>query len=138
MPHHRITRVNELIRREIGEALFRLVNERNFDMAAVTVTRVSTSANLRHAHVYVSIREHDEDRDAMLALLRSHRRELQERIARNMSMKYTPRLSFHLDESIERGDHVLKLLSEIEDAPETTEHGQPPDNGEAPSGSTQP
>lgn len=127
-----MTRVNELIRREIGEALFRLVNERDFDMAAVTVTRVVTSPNLRNARVYVSIREHDEDRHAMLALLRTHRRELQAKIGRNLTMKYTPKLSFHLDESIERGDHVLKLLSEIDDDPETAEGDHPTEEEGAP------
>jgi ribosome-binding factor A len=127
MSHRRITRVNELIRREIGEALFRLVNEREFDMAAVTVTRVSTSPNLRNARVYVSIRDHDEDRDAMMSLLRKHRRELQAQLGRNLTMKYTPRLSFHLDESIERGDHVLKLLSDIEGDPELETNDNPPE-----------
>ena len=130
MSHRRITRVNELIRREIGESIFRLVNERDFDVATVTVTRVMTSPNLRHARVYVSIREHDKDRDKTLVLLRAHRREFQELIGRNLTMKYTPRLSFHLDESIERGDQVLKMLSEIDVVPaiESDEHA-PEENG---------
>jgi len=127
MSHRRITRVNELIRREIGEALFRLMNEREFDIAAVTVTRVTTSPNLRNARVYVSIREHEEDRDTMMALIRTHRRELQKQLGRNLTMKYTPRLSFHLDESIERGDHVLKLLSEIKNDPDGPENDDAPE-----------
>ena len=92
-----------------------MVNESDFDMAAVTVTHVTTSPNLRHARVYISIRDHEKDRMAMLALLRSHRREFQSLIGRNLSIKYTPRLFFCLDESIERGNQVLKLLSEIKD-----------------------
>ena len=36
----RLTRVNELLKREIGDLLFRVMNENKFDLASVTVTRV--------------------------------------------------------------------------------------------------
>jgi len=114
MAHRRIDRVNELIRREIGNALFRLVHERDFDLSAVTVTHVETSPSLRHAQVYISIRDHRDDRKAMLDMLRKHRSEIQQQIASNLVLKYTPRLSFKIDTSLERGDHILELLSEIE------------------------
>jgi ribosome-binding factor A len=51
----------------------------------------------------------------MLALLRRHRKEIQDRINRDLTLKYTPRLTFELDTSLERGDHVLDLLAEIEE-----------------------
>jgi ribosome-binding factor A len=114
MASQRITRVNELIRREISGALFRLMNERDFDMSAVTVTRVITNPNLRAATVFVSIRDHEDDRKAMMNLLRKHRREMQELIARHLTLKYTPRLRFQLDDSIEKGDHVLDVLAQID------------------------
>lgn len=115
MISRRLTRVNEVIRREIAEALFRLMHENRFDMAAVTVTQVMTSPNLRQARVLVSIRDHKHDRATMLGLLRRHRVEFQACINRNLGLKYTPRLSFELDRSIERGDQVLSLLHEIGD-----------------------
>ncbi len=114
MISRRLIRVNELIRREIGEALFRLMNENRFDLSAVTVTEVMTSPNLRHARVRVSIRDHQDERATMLALLRRHRVALQDRLNRNLGLKYTPKLSFELDPSIERGDKVLTLLHRIE------------------------
>jgi len=110
----RITRVNELIRREIGEALFHIMNEESFDLAAVTVTSVRTSRNLRNAKVMVSVRDHKDDRSRMLSMLRKHRCEIQQMINHNLTLKYTPRLAFELDESLEKGDHILGLLSELE------------------------
>jgi ribosome-binding factor A len=109
----RLTRVNALLRREIGELLFRIMNERGFDLSAVSITRVETSSSLRQARVMVSIRDHEEERDKMLRILRHHAPEIQAAINRDLTLKYTPRLSFLLDTSIERGDRVLSLLSEI-------------------------
>jgi ribosome-binding factor A len=111
---NRITRVNELLRREIGQALYAVLHEASLDLSALTVTHVITSRNLRNARVLVSIRDHLAERDSMLRLLRRHRVEIQDRINRNLSLKYTPRLTFELDTSIEQGDRVLDLLSEME------------------------
>lgn len=108
------------MRREIGELLFRILQAENIDLSAVTITHVVTSQNLRQARVLVSIREHHGERDRMLNLLRRHRTEIQARINEDLKLKYTPRLSFELDTSVERGDHVLALLAKMdhETAPE--------------------
>jgi ribosome-binding factor A len=110
----RLTRVNELLKREIGLALFQIIKEDDFDLSAVTVTHVTASSNLRNARVQVSIRDHQDQRTRMLAILRRYRGEMQERIAKNVILKYTPRLSFELDTSIEKGDVVLSLLHRME------------------------
>ncbi len=110
----RLTRVNELLKREIGDSLFRVMHEQAFDLAAVSITRVITSRNLRQARVRVSIRASAGEQARMLALLDRHRQEIQQRINRDINIKYTPRLEFELDESIAEGDRVLHLISEME------------------------
>lgn len=115
MSSKRIERVNELLRREIGEALFHLITEEPFDLSAVTVTHVIAAPNLRHARVLVSIRDHVDEREHMLSILKRHRKEIQEGINRNLNLKYTPRLTFVLDTSVEKGDNMLSLLSRLEE-----------------------
>lgn len=110
----RLTRVNELLKREIGDLLFRVMHESAFDLSSVTVTRVATSRNLREARVYVSIRNHEQERPRMLSLLNQHRGKLQRWINKDITLKYTPRLTFELDTSLEEGDHVLALLAKLE------------------------
>jgi ribosome-binding factor A len=114
MGSQRITRVNELLKREIAAYLYRLIHESDFDLSAVTVTHVVTASNLRNARVFISIRDHIEDRDEMMAVIRSHRLSIQQHINQAMRLKYTPHLYFELDRSIEKGDHVLNLISELE------------------------
>ena len=121
----RIERVNALIRREIGESLFHIMNEQAFDLAAVTVTHVVTSRNLRNARVLVSIRGDDAAKQRMLGLLRRHRADIQKAINRDLTLKYTPKLHFELDLSVEEGDHVLDILAHLDDPQDEKAPGDP-------------
>ncbi len=122
----RITRVNELLKREIGDLLFRVMHADAFDLASVTITRVHTSKDLREARVYVSILGHEAERSRMLALLMHRRSEIQHRINKDITLKYTPRLTFELDTSVEEGDHVLAVLAKLEaDSPTPPETSAP-------------
>jgi hypothetical protein len=51
-------------------------------------------------------------------MLVRHRVEMQAMINKDCSLKFTPRLVFELDPSLEKGDHVLAVLSELK-IPET-------------------
>ncbi len=114
MSTDRLTRVNALLKQEIATALFRVMGQEGVDLAAVTVTRVFTSSDLHSARVLVSIRDHRDERGRMLRALARRRGEIQDIIRRNVVLKYTPRLTFELDESIEQGDHILQVLSDME------------------------
>ncbi|MEI8352421.1 MAG: 30S ribosome-binding factor RbfA [bacterium] len=113
MKTDRLTRVNELLRREISIILYRLIDRSQFDLAALTVTHVMTSSDLRSARVLVSIRGHEHERRAMLARIQHLHGEIQQEIAKVVVLKYTPKLFFALDTSIEVGDRVLGILSRL-------------------------
>lgn len=116
----RLTRVNQLLKQEIAESLFRVVNDPGADIASVTVTRVLTSSNLRSAKAFVSIRGDAARQHELLNLIKSHRKDIQANIARHIVLKYTPHVTFELDHSIEEGDNVLNLLARLEhEHPET-------------------
>lgn len=122
MRPERLTRINQLLKQEVAEQMFRLVNEPGFDAATVTLTRVLTSSDLRHARVMISVRGTPEQKAEALRQISQHRREFQDGINRRIKIKYTPQLSFELDESIAKGDDVLSLISEMEaDHPEWTD-----------------
>lgn len=113
MKTDRLTRVNELLRREIGLVLYRLLDPTQFDLAALTVTHVIASSDLRTARVLISIRGHEHERRAMLHRIQHLHGDIQQEIAKVVVLKYTPVLHFALDSSIESGDRVLDILSKI-------------------------
>jgi ribosome-binding factor A len=110
----RLTRVNDILKREIAETLYQVVREDGFDLSAVTITRVEAVRDLRSARVLVSVRDYETRAARVLAVLRRHRVEIQARINRDLGLRHTPRLAFALDTSVARGDNVLRILSEIE------------------------
>lgn len=110
----RITRVNELLRREIGRVMFKVLKDRDVDVSAVTITFVKTSRDLREAKVGVSIRAPEKEQKFYLDILRGRRAEIQKQINSDLILKYTPRLSFELDSSLARGNEVLAILAELE------------------------
>lgn len=118
----RLTRVNQLLKQEIASSLFRIFNDPGADIAAVTVTRVETSSNLRNARVFVSILGDAAKQEHLLNLLKNHRKEVQGAIAKHVVLKYTPHINFELDHSIEKGSHVLDVIARLEqEHPETFE-----------------
>ena len=114
MKADRITRVNELVRRELGVQLYRVINRPDFDPAAVTFTHAITSVDLRTCRVLVSIRGDLPEQERMLSVLKRHRADFQDAIHRNIVLRYTPQLHFVLDHSVEQGDQVLHLLQQME------------------------
>ena len=126
----RLTRVNELIKREIGEALFHISADEELDLSAITITNVSTSSDLRNARVMVSIRDHQAERPDILNRLSRMRGKIQKIINKNMTLKYTPCLIFELDNSVEKGDQVLGIIKEIETQMGIDEEADQPDNSE--------
>lgn len=126
MRPERLVRINQLLKQEVAEQLFRLVNEPGFDASTVTLTRVLTSSDLRHARVMISVRGTPPEQQATLGLIRQHRKELQTIINQRIKMKYTPQLSIELDESIAKGDTVLALIARMEaEQPEDGDAGAP-------------
>ncbi|MBM4153585.1 MAG: 30S ribosome-binding factor RbfA [Lentisphaerae bacterium] len=116
MQSQRITRINELLKRELATVLYREMAGESFDFAAVTVTHVETSPDLRQARVLVSVRGDDAEASRVFRHLNHHRGRLQDLCHRAVKLKYTPVFRFERDLAIERGDRVLALLSEMEPA----------------------
>jgi len=110
----RLVRVNELLKREIAEDIHRNFSLSDFDTSAITVTRVECAADLRDANVFISIFGHQNERDQMISYLNRHRQEVIRLMVKRVKLKYTPRLHFILDESIEGGDRILSMLAEME------------------------
>ena len=77
----------------------------------ITVTGVSCGKDLRDATVRVSVFGDDALKKTALQHLKHNARKFQAIINREVRLKFTPRLSFVLDLSLEKGDEVLAILN---------------------------
>src|SRR5581483_2151368 len=118
MPSLRLQRVRELLKREIGEVIRREIPVG--EAGLITVNNVEVSSDLHSAMVYIGILGNAEQQKKGLAQLESHRKRIQGLVGKAVILKYTPHLRFKIDESIEQGNRVLKIIDELE-------HSEPAD-----------
>jgi ribosome-binding factor A len=112
MAGSRMRRINEVLREVVGAAVSTELSDPRIGF--VTVTSVETSPDLRTAKVYVSVLGDEDERAATLEGLRSSHGVIQARIAAETRMKRTPTLTFHYDDTIEKGARISELLEEEE------------------------
>ena len=109
----RLERVDSLLKRVIGEAMFRIMQTDAVGAGLITVTGVQCARNLRNATVRVSVFGEPAVQQRALAHLIHHTHEFERAINREVRMKFTPQLRFELDHSIEKGDAVLAILDKL-------------------------
>jgi ribosome-binding factor A len=111
-------RVNDLLREAVSEIMADQLKDPRM-ATLVSVTRVDTSPDLGHARVYVSIMGGQEDKSNTITALKSASGYIRRNLRKSVDLKKTPALEFHLDETIERGNQVLKLIAKVAPGPES-------------------
>ncbi|MDQ3880370.1 MAG: 30S ribosome-binding factor RbfA [Chloroflexota bacterium] len=111
----RTVRIDHRIQHEVMDLVQRELADPR--VGFVTVTRVETSKDLRHARVWVSVLGTPDERNRAMVGLRQATPWLRRRVGERLQLRYVPQLTLRQDDSIESGDRVLRLLSEIEPEP---------------------
>jgi len=112
MPSVRLQRVCELLKREIGEAIRREIPVS--EAGLVTVNDVDVASDLHTALVFVSILGNADQQKRGAAMLNTHRLRIQSMVAHSVILKYTPKLRFIMDDSVVRGNRVMRIFDELE------------------------
>ena len=125
----RIDRVDSLLKRVIADAMFRIMQSENVGAGLITVTGVSCAKDLRNATVRVSVFGDEATQKRAIGRIAQHAHEFERVVNREIRMKFTPRLRFVLDHSLEKGDETLAILNSIpipdESAPEPSAETEP-------------
>ncbi len=114
MTPDRMRRVDEAMREVLSGAITTQIKDPR--VGFVTVTAVETSADLRHARVFVSVLGDDTVRRRSMDGLRSAHGYLQRRVSSELRLKNTPTLQFLYDDSADRGLRIAELVDEDRDA----------------------
>jgi ribosome-binding factor A len=108
----RTERIDELLRQEIGAIVAREIDDPRVGFA--TITDVETTPDLRHARVLVSVIGQPADRKSTLAALGRAMPYVRHELGKRLRLKRIPEFHLELDETVERGTRVLRLLDELE------------------------
>lgn len=110
----RVSRVAELIKREVSQMLLHGIKDDRVGTGMVSVTYVDVSGDLQHAKVYVSIYGTESAKSETMAGLRSATGFVRSELGSRVRLRRTPEVIFIEDDSIERGTKVLSLLNQLE------------------------
>lgn len=111
MSQYRLERLKGQMREELSDIIRGMKDPR---IGFVSVTGIELSGDHRHVKAFVSVMGSEEERADTLKVLDNATGFIRSEVGRRIQLRYTPELIFRLDDSIEHGAHINKLLKEIE------------------------
>lgn len=119
--YSRRDRVSGLLRRELAVLIQRELNDPKIGF--VGVSDVEVSGDLSFAKVYITHFNPDQVKDSMRALNRSGGF-LRARLGEMLRMRVIPELRFIHDDSVERGEHIDRLIERANISPDEESAGE--------------
>lgn len=107
---------NERIAEEIKKAASLIINNELKDSridGLVSVTRVDVTRDLRHATIFISFYGDNAKKNTTFDVIQKAKGFIRYELANQLRIKYMPEISIKLDESIEYGFRIDKLLKDI-------------------------
>ena len=111
MQGKRIDRVGHLIQMELSQLILHRVKDPR--LGFVTVTHVNVAPDLRSARVFYSVLGDDKKKAETQIALEKAAGFLQKEIGTALILRYTPKLHFSLDDSLDRGLEIDRVLRDI-------------------------
>jgi ribosome-binding factor A len=100
-------RLGDLIQREVSDLIRLEVRDPRVGM--ITITSVDVSPDVKHAKIFFTVLDKEKLQETLAGLNRSAGF-LRSQLAKRLQMYTTPELRFVYDESVERGDHLSRLI----------------------------
>ncbi|MCB1134267.1 MAG: 30S ribosome-binding factor RbfA [Verrucomicrobiae bacterium] len=113
---HRLNRVNELLKREIGSVVQR---DYEWHGKLVTISAVEVTQDLKEGKVWTSVL--GGDAAPVIDKLNREHGSIQSKVMKRVVLKSTPVLRFVHDASAVRGVDIVNLLDEVDKLPKAPE-----------------
>jgi ribosome-binding factor A len=110
-PYKRSERLGELILAEISGLLTRRIKDPRIGF--VTFTRAEMSDDLRYAKIFVSSIGGESEKARTLQGLSSATGYIRRHLGRALHLRYTPEITFLLDDSLEHGAKIAQILRQL-------------------------
>jgi ribosome-binding factor A len=112
MGYSRTSRLSEEMRKVISTLIQNELKDPRIPMLT-SVTNVDVTKDLKYAKVFISVFGESEQKEKCIEGLKSSAGFIRKEVGSRIKMRHTPELIFELDNSIEYGLHISKILNEI-------------------------
>lgn len=106
------TRINGEVQRQLSDILRKGIKDPRVSVMT-SVTAVEVAPDLKTCRAYISVLGDQKAKEDSLAGLRSAEGYIRRELARGINLRNTPSIHFVLDESIEYGVHMSKMIDEV-------------------------
>ncbi|MGP4072204.1 30S ribosome-binding factor RbfA [Piscibacillus sp. B03] len=113
MSNIRSNRVAEQMKKELGDILSRKIKDPR--VGFVTVTDVQVSGDLQQAKVFISIFGDEQQKEDTLVGLAKSKGFIRSEIGNRIRLRKVPELSFEIDETIEYGNRIERIIHDLND-----------------------
>jgi len=107
----RLQKVNELLRKQLGEIMERELSLKQG--VIITIAKVDTSKDLRYTRMFISVFP-EKETNYVTETLKKELSQIQKTLYSKLYMKPMPKLSFEIDTTAQEADKVEKILKELE------------------------
>ena len=106
------TRVNTEVLRELSNIIRNEIKDPRIH-PMTSVMAVEVAPDLKTCKAYISVLGNQEAQEETMVGLKSAESYVRRQLARNLNLRTTPEIRFLLDQSIEYGVHMSKLIDEV-------------------------
>ncbi|WBW94835.1 30S ribosome-binding factor RbfA [Oceanirhabdus sp. W0125-5] len=114
MGKHRSGRINEEIRKNVSAIINSKVKDPRL-AGMISVTRVDVTNDFSYAKVFVSIFGSEKEKSDSMKALKKSEGFIRKELGRTISMRHIPQVIIELDEGLEYGMNIERILKEIKD-----------------------
>lgn len=107
----KIERLNHAMQEEISKIL--MLEIKNEDIKFVTITGCDISNDLSYCKVYFTVLDQSQ-KEKMTELLNKAAGFIRGEVSQRIEMRHTPELKFIYDESIAYGEHMEKIMDQLQ------------------------
>lgn len=111
MASHRTGRIDEEVKRELGAVIRELKDPRI--SGVVSVVSVNVTKDLSYAKAYISVLGTKKQQENTMLGINSAAGFIRKEIGQRLNLRHTPQFLFKLDNSIEHGAHINKLITDV-------------------------
>lgn len=108
----RIARLSEEMRKEISLIIQNEIKDPRVPLLT-SVTHVDVTRDLRYAKAYISVYGEKEQKEKCIEGLKSAAGYIRREVGGRIKMRYTPELIFQIDDSIEHGLNISRMIKEM-------------------------
>ncbi|GMG97095.1 30S ribosome-binding factor RbfA [Tepidimicrobium xylanilyticum] len=108
----RLNRISEEIKKVVSELISREIKDPRVN-PMTSIVDVKVTNDLSYANIYVSVLGDKEAKNDTITGLNNAKGFIRKEMGRRIDLRHVPEINFHLDESIEQGLYISKLIDEV-------------------------